>query len=87
MDKQSKAEVIEKFAKKEGDTGSAEVQIGLLTQKINGLHSHFEKNKGDLHSRYGLVRMVNRRRRLLNYLKRKDEARYRTTLSALGLRR
>ncbi len=83
----SKAEVIQKYQRAQGDTGSPEVQVALLTHRINSLTQHFEKNRKDHHSRRGLLMMVNRRRSLLDYLARKDPGRYDTVVSQLGLRR
>lgn len=83
----SKAEIIEKHRLHENDRGSAPVQIALLTERINYLRDHFGRHKGDHHSRRGLLKMVGRRRRLLEYLKRTDIERYRELLEDLGLRR
>lgn len=83
----SKAQVIEKFQRKNGDTGSPEVQVALLTHRINSLSQHFEKNGKDHHSRRGLLMMVNRRRSLLDYLAGQDPSRYDALVSELGLRR
>ncbi len=80
-------EIIAKFQRSEGDTGSPEVQVALLSARINDLQGHFKEHKADHHSRRGLIRMVNQRRKLLDYLKRKDLNRYRTLISELGLRR
>jgi len=82
-----KAELIEDFKRADGDTGSPEVQIALLTERINGLQTHFAEHKHDHHSRRGLLILVGRRRRLLRYLKKKDVERYRTLIKALGLRK
>lgn len=82
-----KAEIVSKFGRHEGDTGSPEVQISLLTERINVLTEHFKSNKNDHHSRRGLLMMVGRRRRLLDYLKAKDIQRYRDLIAALGLRK
>ena len=79
--------MIEKFAKTPGDTGSAEVQVALLTQRINSLSPHFEANKKDNHSRRGLLKMVNQRRQMLDYLKTESMERYAKLIAALGLRR
>lgn len=87
MTKDEKNRLIKKYAVHEGDTGSAEVQVALLTERINGLTGHFEKHKKDHHSRRGLLKMVGRRRRLLNYLRKKDIERYRRLVDELGLRR
>jgi len=82
-----KNEIIEKFATHEGDTGSPEVQIALLTQRINHLNEHLKLHKQDNHSRRGLLKMVGKRRGLLDYLKAKDIERYRAIIEALGLRK
>ena len=84
---QSKAEVIGEYALNQGDTGSPEVQVALLTDRIKDLTEHFKIHTHDHHSRQGLLRMVNRRRKLLDYLKGKDEQRYRSLIGRLGLRR
>jgi small subunit ribosomal protein S15 len=80
-------QVIDQYQRGEGDTGSPEVQVALLTQRINHLTNHFKEHKHDHHSRQGLVRMVNSRRKLLDYLKKKDVERYRNLIGSLGLRR
>ena len=82
-----KNEIIAKFATHEGDTGSPEVQIALLTYRINHLNEHLKVNKQDNHSRRGLLKMVGKRRGLLDYLKAKDIERYRAIIVALGLRK
>ncbi|MEL7481958.1 MAG: 30S ribosomal protein S15 [Pseudomonadota bacterium] len=82
-----KAELIEKFARTEGDTGSPEVQVAILTERINNLTEHFKTNKKDNHSRRGLLTMVATRRKLLDYVKRKSEERYQSLISELGIRR
>ncbi|OZG71706.1 30S ribosomal protein S15 [Hahella sp. CCB-MM4] len=82
-----KAEILKEFQTKEGDTGSPEVQVALLTHNINKLQGHFQANKHDHHSRRGLIRMVNQRRKLLDYLKGKDADRYVNLIQKLGLRR
>lgn len=82
-----KKEIIEKFSRGDGDTGSPEVQIALLTERINQLQQHFESHKHDHHSRRGLLKLVGRRRRLLAYLRNKDVPRYRELIQALGLRK
>ncbi len=87
MDKTIKTEIIQKYAQKEGDTGSPEVQIALLTFRINHLNEHLKVNKKDSHSRRGLLKMVGKRRGLLNYLKEKDIERYRTLIESLHLRK
>ena len=84
---QDRADVIAKFQRAENDTGSAEVQVALLTARINDLQPHFKARKADHHSRRGLIRMVNSRRTLLDYLKRKDADRYTALINELGLRR
>jgi small subunit ribosomal protein S15 len=84
---EQKADVVKKHARAKNDTGSPEVQVALLTQRINSLSPHFEKNVKDNHSRRGLLKMVNQRRQLLDYLKREDEGRYTKLISELGLRR
>ena len=82
-----KSEVIKEYQRAGSDTGSPEVQVALLSARINGLTAHFESNKGDHHSRRGLLRMVNQRRKLLDYLKRENVERYQDLISRLGLRR
>ncbi len=82
-----KAELIQKYATKEGDTGSPEVQVAILTERITNLTEHFKGHKKDNHSRRGLLKMVSSRRSLLDYLKNKDEERYRTLITSLGIRR
>jgi small subunit ribosomal protein S15 len=81
-----KSEVIDKFKKHESDSGSPEVQIALLTARIKHLTEHFKTHKKDYHSRRGLLKMVGQRKRLLNYLKRKDLEGYRSLIKELGLR-
>ena len=83
----NKSEIIQKFARGANDTGSPEVQVALLTTRINELTPHFKANMKDHHSRRGLLRMVSRRRRLLDYLKANDADRYRALIEALGLRK
>ena len=87
LDAQAKAAIVKEYQTAEGDTGSPEVQVALLTNNINGLQEHFKANKQDHHSRRGLIRMVNQRRKLLDYLKGKDIARYSSLIKRLGLRR
>lgn len=87
MTANDKADVISKYARGSGDTGSPEVQVALLSARINELTPHFSSNKKDHHSRRGLLRMVNQRRKLLDYLKRKDLGRYQELIQSLGLRR
>ncbi|WP_062208604.1 30S ribosomal protein S15 [Aureimonas sp. AU12] len=82
-----KAELIKEFATVEGDSGSPEVQVALLSERINNLTDHFKSHKKDNHSRRGLLRMVATRRSLLDYLKRKEEQRYTDLVARLGLRR
>ncbi len=82
-----KNELIVKFANHEGDTGSPEVQIALLTERINHLNEHLKEHKHDNHSRRGLLKMVGKRRGLLDYLKAKDIERYRAIIEKLGLRK
>ncbi|WP_448549218.1 30S ribosomal protein S15 [Thalassotalea fusca] len=84
---EQKATIVAEYATKEGDTGSPEVQVALLTTQINHLQGHFKEHIHDHHSRRGLLRMVSQRRKLLDYLKRKDNARYATLIGKLGLRR
>ncbi|MDQ6955354.1 MAG: 30S ribosomal protein S15 [Mariprofundaceae bacterium] len=84
---EKKNDIIAEFAIKEGDTGSPEVQVALLTARINGLSGHFNDTHKDHHSRRGLLKMVGRRRNLLKYLKGKDFGRYRALIEKLGLRR
>ncbi|RVU29246.1 30S ribosomal protein S15 [Neptunomonas marina] len=84
---EQKAQIVADFARSEGDTGSTEVQVALLSANIEGLQSHFKAHKHDHHSRRGLIRMVNQRRKLLDYLKRKDADRYLALIGRLGLRR
>ena len=87
MDKAKKNEIIAKFARHEGDTGSAEVQIALLTERINHLNAHLAENKNDNHSRRGLLKMVGERRSLLQYLQSIDIERYRKIIADLDLRK
>jgi small subunit ribosomal protein S15 len=82
-----KAALIKEYATKEGDTGSPEVQVAILTERINNLTGHFKDHKKDNHSRRGLLMLVAQRRKLLDYLKAKDEGRYASLISRLGLRR
>ena len=84
---EQKRAVVEKFRRAKNDTGSPQVQIALLTERINGLAPHFDAHKKDNHSRMGLLKMVNQRRTLLNYLKRTDSAGYQKLITDLGLRR
>ena len=82
-----KAEVIKTYATKSGDTGSPEVQVAILSERINNLTEHFKTHVKDNHSRRGLLKLVSQRRQLLDYLRRADEARYRTLIDKLGIRR
>ena len=83
----AKAEIIKDYQLEDGDTGSPEVQVALLTHNINSLQDHFRDHAKDHHSRRGLIRMVNQRRKLLDYLRDKDSARYAELIKRLGLRR
>lgn len=82
-----KVETIEKYKRHDGDTGSPEVQIALLTERINHLTDHFKVHKKDYHSRRGLLKLVGQRRRLLNYLKKSNLTKYRELIESLGLRK
>ncbi len=82
-----KEQLIKEYATKEGDTGSPEVQVAILTSRINTLTEHFKTHKKDNHSRRGLLKMVALRRKLLDYVKAKDEERYKSLISRLGIRR
>jgi small subunit ribosomal protein S15 len=84
---QEKGEIVKQYQQAEGDTGSPEVQVALLSANIDKLQGHFASHKHDHHSRRGLIRMVNQRRKLLDYLKRKDAGRYGDLIKRLGLRR
>lgn len=85
--KEDKQKIIEKFKTHENDTGSAEVQVAILTKKINTLNEHLKTNKKDNHSRRGLVMMVGKRKRLLEYLKNSEVSRYKKIIKELGLRK
>ena len=87
MDKAERTEIIEKFALHEGDTGSTEVQVALLTERINQLTGHMAANRHDYHTQHGLIKLVGQRRRLLTYLSREDVDRYHNLISQLGLRK
>ena len=87
MDNMTKAEVMAKYARSEGDTGSPEVQVALLTQRIDHLNAHLSAHPKDHHSRRGLLKMIGQRRNLLAYLKNKDIERYRALIADLGLRK
>lgn len=82
-----KLEIVKEYATKKGDTGSPEVQVALLTENINNLSAHLQTHNKDVHSRRGLLAMVARRRKLLDYLKRSDEARYQSLIERLNIRR
>ena len=82
-----KTELVGEFATKQGDTGSPEVQVAILSERIRNLTEHFKGHAKDHHSRRGLLKMVSQRRRLLDYLKKKDEPRYEKLIDRLGLRR
>ena len=84
---EKKAEIVNEYGRGDNDTGSPEVQVALLSPNINKLQDHFKTNKQDHHSRRGLIRMVNQRRKLLDYLKRKNADRYLELIQRLGLRR
>ena len=87
MTKEKKLEIINAYKTHENDTGSPEVQVAILTHEINSLNEHLKEHKKDFHSRRGLLKMVGRRRNMLNYLKNKDIERYRTLIEKLGLRK
>ena len=87
LESDAKKAIIEEYATHPGDTGSPEVQVAMLTQRIKDLTEHLKEHKHDHHSRRGLLLLVGRRRRLLNYVHKKDIARYRTLIERLGLRR
>jgi small subunit ribosomal protein S15 len=87
LNAEAKAAIVAKFARGQADTGSPEVQVALLSAQIDDLQGHFKAHKHDHHSRRGLIRMVNQRRSLLDYLKRKDSDRYASLIQTLGLRR
>ena len=87
LNAETKAQIVAEHARGEGDTGSPEVQVALLSAQINHLQGHFKQHIHDHHSRRGLLRMVSQRRNLLDYLKRKDVARYSALITKLGLRR
>jgi small subunit ribosomal protein S15 len=84
---QNRAEIIQTYRKHEGDTGSTDVQVALLTQRINELTGHFKTHTKDHHGRRGLLKLVGQRRRLLDYLKRRDAERYRQLIERLGIRK
>jgi len=87
LDKEKKQEIITKFKLHNSDTGSPEVQIALISERLNSLSSHFQTHKKDHHSRRGLLKLVGQRRSLLNYLKRQEKARYEKIIGQLGIRK
>lgn len=87
LNKVVKAEIVKKYARSEGDTGSPEVQIAILTSEINNLTEHLKEHKHDYHSRRGLLKKVGQRRNMLNYLLKNDVVRYREIIKSLGLRK
>ena len=87
MDKAKKTTIVEEFSLKEGDTGSTEVQVALLTERINQLTGHMAANRHDYHTQRGLIKLVGKRRRLLAYLSREDVGRYNNLIKRLGLRK
>ena len=84
---EDKTKIIEKFAQQKGDTGSARVQVALITSRLKYLQEHFSEHKKDHHSRRGLLKLVGRRRRLLDYIKEKDVQEYRSLIKELGIRK
>ena len=87
IDTKTKQDLIKKFARKESDTGSPEVQVAIHTTRITNLSEHFKTHKKDNHSRRGLLKLVSQRRKILDYVKSKDENRYKTLIEQLGIRR
>ncbi len=87
LNKEAKQDIIKKYARSEGDTGSPEVQIAILTEEINTLTEHLKEHKHDFHSRRGLLKKVGQRRSMLNYLLKNDVTRYREIIKSLGLRK
>jgi|TARA_B000000532_G_scaffold163001_1_gene131474 small subunit ribosomal protein S15 len=87
IDTKTKQDLIKKFARKDDDTGSPEVQVAILTTRITNLSEHFKTHKKDNHSRRGLLKLVSQRRKILDYVKSKDESRYKTLIEQLGIRR
>ncbi|MEO1042570.1 MAG: 30S ribosomal protein S15 [Pseudomonadota bacterium] len=87
ISQERKSALMTEYATKDGDTGSPEVQVAILTERINNLTDHFKEHKKDNHSRRGLLKMVSQRRNLLDYVKGKNEERYQSLISRLGLRR
>jgi len=87
LEKERKTEIINKFEQRKGDTGSAEVQVALLTERINQLTGHMSANRHDYSTQHGLLKLVGRRRRLLTYLSKEDVGRYQSLINKLGLRK
>jgi len=87
LDQETKTKIIDEYKATDGDTGSPEVQVAILSERINTLTDHFKAHVKDNHSRRGLLKMVSQRRQLLDYLKRTDEARYKSIIDKLGIRR
>jgi len=87
LDKASKTAIVEKFARHEGDTGSTEVQVAILTERISQLTGHMAQHKHDFHNQRGLIKLVGQRRRVLNYLAKEDVDRYHSLITKLGLRK
>ena len=87
MDKEKRQEIIENFRLHEGDSGSTEVQVAMLTERINQLTRHMAENRHDYHSERGLLKLIGQRKRLLDYLSKEDVERYRSLINRLGLRR
>jgi small subunit ribosomal protein S15 len=87
LDAQTKADVVRKYQRFDGDTGSPEVQVALLSARIDQLSDHFKEHKHDHHSRQGLLKMVSSRRKLLDYLRKSDASRYQDLIASLGLRK
>ena len=87
LSKEMKEQIVKKYGRTEGDTGSAEVQVAILTQEINDLTEHLKEHKHDYHSKRGLLKKVGKRKNLLNYLKNNDVNKYRETIEKLGLRK
>ena len=87
LSSENKSKIVAEYARGDNDTGSPEVQVALLSARISELTEHFDEHKKDIHSRQGLLKMVSKRRKLLDYLKHKDQDRYRELIKRLGLRR
>ena len=87
LDVEKKKKIMEEFATRDGDTGSPEVQVALITERVKELAGHLKDHAKDNHSRRGLLKMMSKRRRLLNYLMKKDETRYKTLIKKLGLKK